>query len=603
MRKTFKMIISVLLGAALLTGAGCGGGEPSEPSDPSVESHRHEVSKWEVIDEATCTQEGKRRGVCDQCKETVEETIPMRAHTTGEYFADEHLHWKECSVCNQKIGESFHIWVDGVCSVCLYSKDGTQGLNYRLNSDKRSYSLVGATSVPAQVAIPETYLRLPVTGIAENAFKGQTELESISLPASLTTIGNGAFDGCDSLASVTVAEENLNFASQNGILYDKQMTKFVCVPMAVAGKIYLPASITELKSGVLSGHARFTGLELHNGFTAFGEGALKDCAALEELVVPESVTSIGQGAFEGCVSLARLTLPDTWQDDVKKPAPNSSGLYEGNSFIGYLFGTASYMDNANRVPLSLKKVEFTGGTELTQYLFYGCRGIEEVVLPNTLEKIEANVFSGCAALKEIYLPDGVVGLETSAFSGCSSLKAIDVSPMNPKFSSQNGVLYNRAKTKTILAVPAALEGEISIPSGVARIPANAFQGCKITKVTLPETLLHIESNAFSNCTELETVEIPEASSLVSFGEYAFLQCVKLRSITVPASLMTIGLAAFGGCTALQAVYFKDPENWQRSFATDASDPLPADPSRLRDPAVAASELTGEFTSYYWSKLE
>ncbi len=590
MKKILAGIVAALLGASLCLGASACGG------------HIHEFpDSWTTVTEANCLHEGKKVLVCKTCGYTMEETIPMTAHTFRNYTADAEYHWRECLVCKQRLEYAPHSMSGDLCTVCKYSTVGTQSLQYKFE-DGNTYTVTGiAGTIPAQVVIPENYLGYPVTAIGEGAFRDQQTIESVVLPANLTeiggkafsgcrrltsllipakvtSIGGGAFEGCSSLASITVEPANPMYSSQEGILFDKSVTKFIHVPAALTGKVTLPSAFTELPNGVYSGHTGITEVVLHGQVTKIDELALRGCTGLEQLVVPANVVSIGKSALEGCTSLNRLVLPRMWQDDVTEPLYDPTiSSWNGNSFIGYLFGTVSYYDNKNKVPDSLKTIEFTGGTSIKKYLLYGCKGLERVILPATVTEID-----------------------TSAFDGCSSLKAVEVAAENKEYFTADGILYNGTKTG-ILFVPAAITGKITVPEGVMRIEERTFRGLAIEEISLPESLRSIGKEAFSDCTSLQTVTIPEESRLVSFGDYSFFKCEKLRSILIPASVQTIGQFAFGGCIALGTAYFRDTNSWQRSLTTDMQNADPAIPARLADPEDAADELSDRYAAHFWRK--
>lgn len=127
-----------------------------------------------------------------------------------------------------------------------------------------------------------------VASIGEDAFKGCSGLTSITIPDSVTNIDNSSFSGCSSLESITVNENNAHYASQDGILYNKEKTQIIHVPEAIIGAITIPDSVTII-DGI----------------------AFKDCVGLTRIVIGNSVTYIGMNAFYGCVSLTSVTIPDS----------------------------------------------------------------------------------------------------------------------------------------------------------------------------------------------------------------------------------------------------------------------------------------------------
>lgn len=612
MKKTAALILMAAMSGSLVF-AGCSSG------------HQHEFpDAWTTVVEATCIQKGKQERTCKYCEETLTREIDYAPHKLNLYSANSENHWRVCSVCKMNLEYAAHNFEGTQCTVCKYDTRGTNTLQYRLGSDGRSYVLTGISGeAPAQVFIPDRYVGLPVTEIAPGAFEAQTALQSITLPSELTTIGSSAFSGCSSLQtldipasvvtiggsafsgcsslkSINVAENNRGFSSYGGILYNKSKTICIHVPVAIEGTVSLPETLTEIPSSAFSGRAKFTGIVLHSGLEKIGDMAFYGCSSLTEAVVPASVTSVGRSAFEGCTSLARLVLPFTWQSGLSEPVYDPvRQAWEGDSLVGYIFGAATFYQNGAKIPVSLKTLEFTGGTSLIKYLLNGCKDLEHIVLPDTLTSIEANVFASCTSLQTINIPKDIRNIDPSALSGCVALKSITVSDANIAYADQDGVLYNKNKTQIII-VPAALEGEISIPEGVTGIESAAFRGRKISRVTLAASVQHLAADAFRDCAELRTVVVSDASRLISIGDSAFSGCSALESVTIPASVQTIGMLAFQGCGTLGAAYFKETQGWERAFATDMASSHPVPPGSLADPALAAQELI-KGASYYWTR--
>ena len=134
----------------------------------------------------------------------------------------------------------------------------------------------------------------------------------------------------------------------------------------------------------------------------------------------------------------------------------------------------------------------------------------------------------------------------------SKLKAVNVSADNPVYSSQDGVLYNKSKTKLLSMPKASGLTDFDIPQSVTSIGNEAFQGCSMLEsVSIPASVTSIGSSAFSGCTSLESVSIP--ASVTSIGSYAFWDCTSLVSITIPSSVTEIGGGAFGGMCRIATV--------------------------------------------------
>lgn len=191
------------------------------------------------------------------------------------------------------------------------------------------------------------------------------------------------------------------------------------------------------------------------------------------------------------------------------------------------------------------------------YTFENCSSLNNVVLPNSLESIEGYSFSNCKSLNAISLPQNISNIETNAFFGCNSLQNIFVDLNNPKYSSENGILFNKDKS-ILLQYPANNQtSAYSIPNSVTTIGSNAFLNCtNLVKINIPETVVQIEINAFNNCSSLASITIPDKVSRIEYG--TFLDCVSLSEINLPNNLEYIG-RAFDN-----TAYFNNLSNWDEN---------------------------------------
>lgn len=153
-------------------------------------------------------------------------------------------------------------------------KEPATDLKYNLSSDKRGYEVIGYDCVTASsVAIPESYIGLPVIGIAKSAFTNHAELKSVTLPSSLEYINDSAFSGCSGLE-----------------------------------KIVIPDSVDKIGSNAFNGCTNLTSVTLPVGLQTIEKGTFANCSFLGKIEIPFSVTKINSGAFENCFSLAEVKI-------------------------------------------------------------------------------------------------------------------------------------------------------------------------------------------------------------------------------------------------------------------------------------------------------
>ena len=153
-------------------------------------------------------------------------------------------------------------------------------------------------------------IREGVTEIPE-AFADCSKVTSIVIPDSVTSIGDGAFEGCIGLTSISVDPNNLNFSSLEGILYDKEKTKIIKVPCGNTGDFVIPNSVISIASYSFCYCTKLTSIAIPNSLTKIGECAFIDCEGLTSIVIPNSVTNIGEGAFVNCEGLTSIDIPDS----------------------------------------------------------------------------------------------------------------------------------------------------------------------------------------------------------------------------------------------------------------------------------------------------
>ena len=189
------------------------------------------------------------------------------------------------------------------------------------------------------------------------------------------------------------------------------------------------------------------------------------------------VTEIGSEAFIRCSKITSMTI---------------------GSNVETIGGYAFY-DCTGLTSVSLGNVKNIGSAA-----FCYCSGIKSITLPTTLVNIGWRAFNG-TGLTSVTIPSSVQTMGENPFYSCSSLTAINVNSSNAYFSSKDGVLFNKAKTKC-LAYPAAKSGtSYTVPSTVTFIAHGAFVYSNLTKVTLPSNLTTIEGFAFAYNSKLTTV--------------------------------------------------------------------------------------------------
>ena len=278
------------------------------------------------------------------------------------------------------------------------------------------------------------------------------------------------------------------------------------------------------------------------------------CKGLTSITIPETVTYISPGAFVGCTNLKSVTIPNGVSDIWGMTFAGCSNLEsvvipESVSYIGIAFGTdqdGNLIKTESSSPFyecsSLTSITIPESiTSIEEYAFRRCTGLTSITIPESVTSIDKSAFSGCTGLTSITIPRSVTSIDENAFS--KTLTLTYLSCPNGFYGSQNslewyilhdGIKY-RVKGDNIVSVAAnSYTGDIVIPSTISAgntftvtsIDDDAFTDCTgLTSVVLPESVSYIPTNSFKGCTGLTSL------TSFTFNYDAFADCKQLKSIT------------------------------------------------------------------------
>ena len=190
-----------------------------------------------------------------------------------------------------------------------------------------------------------------------------------------------------------------------------------------------------------------------------------------------------------------------------------------------------------------------------------CQNITKIVVPDSVKSIDARAFARCKNLKELYLGSGVsdIGYERKGFKYKSNIVDInasvniEISAANPVFHSDNNCIV---ETKKKVLVFGTNSGYIPDDGSVSRIGESAFSHCtQLEYVKLPDCIKYIDKEAFLYCQSISRISIPE--SVKKIGADAFDNCSSLTEITIPESVQEIGADAFYNCSSLTEITIPD----------------------------------------------
>ena len=406
-----------------------------------------------------------------------------------------------------------------------------------------------------------------VTTIGHHAFFRFGSLTSVTIPDSVTSIGGSVFSFCDSLTNITVDSNNQYYSSDEyGALFNKDKTTLIKYPIGNTRLNYtIPDGVTTIGDSAFSGCESLTSITIPNSVTTIGDSAFSGCESLTSITIPNSVTTIGDDAFYNCTGLKELTMPAsakiynsngtfynctniekitlTKGIGVMQNYDTSSSSYVTNTYYGY---TPWYISRNKCTEIIIED----GVTSIGKYAFNNCTNLTNVTIPDSVTTIGSSAFSGCTSLTCITIPDSVTSIGDDAFYNCTSLTSVTVNINNQYYSNDEyGVLFNKDKTTLIKYPTGNSRTSYSIPNGVTTIGDSAFSGCEIlTSITIPNSVTTIGDSAFWGCTSLTSVTIPD--SVTSIGSSAFYKCTSLTNVTISNSVTSIGSSAFSYCTSL-----------------------------------------------------
>lgn len=354
--------------------------------------------------------------------------------------------------------------------------------------------------------------------------------KTLTLPESLTSIGNWTFRGMAALESIVVP----NAVTEMGT--------------------YAFANDTSLKSAKLSTSCPW-----------LKEGLFSECNALQSITIPSAVTKMDGYMFTNCKTLTSATFED------------------GNDLIEMGYG-ASWKNYGLFSDCPLKTLNLgrwlSYNTEVaSRSPFYSIDALKNLNIGKNVKVIDKYMFSYCKGLEEVNLPDNITSVNLWGFRGCSSLKSVRLSEK----LSQVGD-YGFAGCTSL--------DNVTFPASMTSVASNSFSDCTaLRKLDLGQNLLIIGPSAFENDKALEGIEIP--STLYGLGVASFKNCTSLPYVEVK-SISSVGKEAFMGCTGLKWISLSDKttslgENsfagcsniaYVKSYATTAPEGLVNFPSEV-----------------------
>ena len=481
-----------------------------------------------------------------------------------------------------------------------------QTLYYKITSSTEPYTVEVVsqnTSSPYYSNDPTDNLEIPVsveydnitysvTSIGSSAFRGCSELTSVTIGNSVTSIGEHAFSNCSGLTSVTIGNSItsigddafsectgltfVNFNATNcttmgGSLYPVFRNSNVNATINIGegvttipdyafkgllgnGMLIIPSSVTSIGRNAFTNCSGLTSLTIGNSVTSIGYSAFEFCSGLTgTLTIPNSVTSIGGNAFSGCSGITSLTIGDSVE------------IIGTEAFSGLSSVSIVYFNATNCTRMGQTSSVFVMSA------FYSCPLLTTLNIGENVTNIPKDAFKNCGALTTINYNaincspfnnnsnNGITGnanittitigenvevIPDGAFYGCSGLSTVNFNATNcTSMGSPDALVFGGCTSLSTL----------NIGENVTNIPDNAFKSCSMLNgdLSLPNSILNVGVSAFDGCNMLESLTF--GSYIASIGSYAFSECNGFSTLTIPSSLNSIGNNAFYNCGGLNYI--------------------------------------------------
>jgi len=381
----------------------------------------------------------------------------------------------------------------------------------------------GFLTIPSSVAI-DGYT-LTVTAIAGNGFQGFRGY-GISIPGTITGIGNLAFAGVFSLRTIAM-----------------QYTELSSIPL-VSNLTFIgisrPLITLVIPYGTMQDY-------VDRGWTDFSIMEVEEEAVVRftphqwfdgTLRIPEGITKIGHGVFQGQSAIRNVHLPASLQ-------------------IIYMYAFAGANNLRSVAFAERSRLEFIGFRA-----FWNVTSVAQIVLPNGVATMGSEAFGGWAWNQTVIM-EGAGG---SNWADC--WRAYSSARVFSNVSIENGLfIQNGFNHRSVIGLTdwGRQQTQIVIPAGAAEILVNAFEGAtSLQHITIPASVRYIRLGAFEGASNLRSVNFTWDSQLVFIGTRAFAGTTSLNRITIPGGVTTVGSEAFGGWSASQSIVITNthiPAGW------------------------------------------
>lgn len=446
-------------------------------------------------------------GAFENCTALTNVSIPNTVTTIGEYAFSNCTSLSEMNLPEKLVTIDYKAFfacnlskieipnnVKNIGSEAFYSNSSNE-ITIGKNVENIGDAAFGGEKIKS-IVIPDN-----IKNFGDRVFAYCDNLENVKIGKGISAIPERTFEKCKSLEHISIPE-NINYIGDSAFLNCKNLNNIVFESKSVKIGDYAffgcPLKNFKPDSNISSyGLYCFSGTEIENvniskTVTELTYGSFIECENLSSIKIPENVLKIGGKSL----------------DDTKWYNSQSNGqVYLDHIFYSY----------KGEMPKNTK-INIKNGTKtIADYALMNSTNLTELALPDGLKRIGGLSFYNCNNIKTINIPSSVNDIGQYAFANCKSLTAINVSADNPKYTSVNGVLFNKEMTELIYC-PKQSTNTYVVPASVKKIKAFAFDSGCVSNITVTNKNIELEEYAFG--ANLCRIKLPEDSSVDAGVRYS-----------------------------------------------------------------------------------
>ncbi len=400
------------------------------------------------------------------------------------------------------------------------------------------------------------------TVIGEYAFRACTALARVTLPQyTHLTLGESdgvsdarlfanIFYGCSSLSSIEMAGTGIDYSAKDGVLLNRNGNTLVYYPIGkTPGASLLPAGVATIGDYAFSGNVKLNAVTLPYYVTTVGAHAFEGSSV-------KSITFSGDSFFGSNVTVGAYAFYGCPKLQTVNFDPDSRVISIGESaFVGTDLQRIGLTpeSSASMVSIIPKTVSSIGKNAFAGTL------LKEVTfeMGGTVLVIGEGAFADCIRLSSVTLPVCIERFVSTAFTGCTSLSRLGFTENSGKFLAENDAIYEKNATGLSLVYYSGKSEHFTVNKDTTEIAADVFRGnLYITSVTLPGGIRSIGENAFADCTGLTSVTFSASPTSLALGEGLFRNS-GIVSFTVPMAVTALPAGMFENAKQLTELTLHD----------------------------------------------